>query len=293
MKQFYLVEIVTKDKLVHQGIYFAPKKPRKRAILWVHGLTDNFYGDMGILEAFVDTLGEEGWGIASFNTRGHDVIASVKKIDRTTPKGHTSLTLGASYENFSECICDIEAGISFLARNGFDEVVIAGISTGANKVCYYAGTQKDPRIAGILLVSPLSDVPIESRSKHYKDDVKRMKALMKQKKGESLISDISYMPLTPSRYLSLFDPGGNEDVFDYYSPQPKLSAFSRIQQPLCVVLAGSDEYTDRPVIDILHILKEHTHSSNFQGSIIPDAFHSFGGKERVMIDSILQWMKKI
>lgn len=293
MKQFYLTEIVTKDKLVHQGLYYKPSRPGEKAILWVHGLTDNFYGDLSALEALSGRCEKEGWGLASFNTRGHDIVASVKKLDPQNPKGQTSVSLGSSYENFADCVYDIDGAITFLKNQGFLQVILAGISTGANKVCYYAGTQKDPRIAGVILVSPISDVPIESRSKQYKANVKRMKALVKQEKGDLLISNISYMPLTPKRYLSLFDAGGSEDVFDYYKKQPKLTVFFRIKQPLCVVLAGADEYTDRPVLDILTVLKKHHRSTNFHGFIIPNAFHSFNGQEQEVVSTILHWVNQI
>jgi len=293
MKQFYLAEIVTKDKLVHQGMFFRPKKPTKKAILYVHGLTDNFYGDLSTLEALSERSEKEGWGLASFNTRGHDIVASVKKLDPQNPKGQTSVSLGSSYENFADCVYDIDAAITFLKKQGFLQVILAGISTGANKVCYFAGTQKDPRIAGVIMLSPISDVPIESKSKHYKENVKQMKTLVKQRKGESLIRGISYLPLTPNRYLSLFDPGGIEDVFDYYSKQPKLTVFSSIKQPLCVVLAGADEYTDRPVSEILNVLEEHHRSTNFQGFIIPNAFHSFNGQEQEVVSAILHWVREI
>lgn len=293
MKQFYLTEIVTKDNLVHQGMYFRPKKFGKRALLWVHGLGSTFYGNVPLLEAFTDACEKNGIGFAAFNNRGHDGITRLKKIDPESEKGYSRLAGGAGVEVFEESVYDIDAGISFLAHQGFEEAVIAGISTGANKVCYYAGTQKDKRVKGVILVSPISDVPIESRSEHYQVNVKRMKALEKQKKGDSLISDISYMPLTPKRYLSLFDPGGSEDVFDYYTKQPKLRTFSCIKQPLCVVLAGADEYTDRSVLDILNVLKKYHSSANFYGLIIPDAFHSFSGKEKNMVSAILHWMREI
>lgn len=138
-----------------------------------------------------------------------------------------------------------------------------------------------------------SDVPIESKSKQYKANMKRMKALVKQRKGEALLDNVSYLPLTPKRYLSLYDPGGIEDVFDYYRKQPKLTVFSRIKQPLCVVLAGGDEYTDRPVQDILTVFDRYQKSTNYHSAIIPDSYHSFGGKEVELSNVIFSWFKKI
>lgn len=290
MKKFYLAEITTKDKLVHQGIYFEPKKKSKRAILWVHGLTDNFYGDMGMINTLVDMLGKDGWGIASFNNRGHDIITNVRKLDPKNPKGHTGLVIGSAYESFVACVYDIDAGITFLIGHGFKEVVIAGVSTGANKVCYYAGTQKDPRVAGVLLVSPLSDVPIERKGKNYAANLKRIKQLLAQGKEGMLVEGYAELPLTPKRYVSLYEPGGADDVFDYYAHSPKLTVFSRITQPLCIMLAGSDEYSDRPVADILNVLKNHQQSANFRGIIVPNAFHSFGGKENEAVKAVINWI---
>lgn len=293
MGKFSILEATTKDGLVHQGMYFEPAKKEKRALLWVHGLTDNFYGDMGMVEAFVDTLGKEGWGIASFNTRGHDVVTSVKKLDPSKPKGYTSLNMGAGYEVFADCVHDIDAGISFLAKEGFSEVVIAGSSTGANKVCYYAGTKKDPRVVGVILVSPISDVPIESKTEHYRANLERVKKLIQEGRGEVLLDDVSYLALTPNRYVSLYEPGSVEDVFDYYNEKPKLTIFSQINTPLAVVMAGSDEYSDRPVSEILEVFKKYQKSTKYQGVVVQDAFHSLSGKEKEAIQTVIEWIKSI
>ena len=73
MKQFYLAEIVTKDKLVHQGIFFQPKKSGRLALLWVPGLTSTFYADNTIFQELI-TLGEkEGIGMITSPTSGKSI----------------------------------------------------------------------------------------------------------------------------------------------------------------------------------------------------------------------------
>ncbi|MBI3576978.1 hypothetical protein HY086_03000 [Candidatus Gottesmanbacteria bacterium] len=157
MMSFFLIEIVTKDKLVHQGVYFESPKKNKKAILWVHGLTDNFYGDQVTLETFADYCEKEGWGFASFNNRGHDIVSSIAKIDKRKPKGRTAIAGGSAYEDFRGCLYDIDGAVTFLARQGYSEVVLMGISTGANKACYYAGSRRDPRVVAVVLASAISD----------------------------------------------------------------------------------------------------------------------------------------
>lgn len=82
MKQFYLAEIVTKDKLIHQGLFYKPTNLGKKAILWVHGLSSTFYGNTKLLEAFGEYCEKEGIGFAVFNNRGHDVVTGIKKTIR-------------------------------------------------------------------------------------------------------------------------------------------------------------------------------------------------------------------
>lgn len=293
MKQFYLIEIVTKDNLVHQGLYFEPARKNKKAILWVHGLTDNFYGDLALMEELSGYCEKVGWGLASFNNRGHDVITSITKLDPTSSKGKTHVNGGAGYEVFEECVLDIDAGISFLVRQGFSEIVIAGISTGANKVCFYAGTQKDNRVIGVGLISALSDVPIKQKElgDDYEAMIKKVEALVGELKKDELLLGYDYMPLTSARFLSLYRAGGVEDVFQYYRDIPDTSTLSAINKPLLVVLGGSDEYTDRPMEDIQKFFDRYQRSSHYQSMIIPGAFHSYGGKENELAEIFINWIK--
>lgn len=295
MKQFFLAEITTKDKLIHQGLFYKPSKPGTRAILWVHGLTDNFYGDLPTIETFAVVCEKEGWGLASFNTRGHDIVASGKKLDPKSPKGQASLTIGSAIEQFSDCIYDIDAGITFLVNQGFSKIVLVGISTGANKVCYYAGKIRDSRVAGVVLASPISDVTLKLKElgNKYVSMIKKIKAMVNKGKGDRILDGLDYMPLTPQRYLSLYSANSDEDVFPYYQINPKFTIFSNIKIPMMVVFGAADEYSDRPVEQILKVLNTHQRSINFSGAIIPGAYHSFSGREKELADSIVHWINTI
>lgn len=295
MKQFYLAEVITKDKLVHQGIYFQPSRKNKKSILWVHGLTDNFYGDLHLMEELSSRCETEGWGLAAFNNRGHDIVSSITKLDPSLPKGKIGINGGSAYEAFEDCILDIDAGISFLVSQGFPEIVIAGISTGANKVCYYAGTQRDPRVAGVILSSPLSDVPIGKKElgKNYRPLIQKAETRVRNGKGNDIFLDYPAMMLTANRFLSLYREGSEEDVFPYYQKNPKSKVFTKIAIPLFVVLAGSDEYSDRPVSEIKQFFDAHQRSIRYHSVVIAGAFHSYGGKEKECADAMHSWMLRL
>lgn len=300
MKTFYLVETVTRDKLIHQGIYYKPKKPGKpasvktsagkRALLWVHGLTDKFYGDRALIDALVYECENHEFGFASFNNRGHDMVVSGQKIDRRKPTGHSHVTIGSSNEVFRECVYDIEAGITFLAKQGFAEVVVIGHSTGANKICYYAATQTNSHLSGVILASPLSDRLDPSLNKEkLAKDLAHMEDFVRQGKSHDLLTGYDFFPLTPKRFLSLYTPNSLEDQFDYGDPRPRMTYFSRIKQPLLVVLSGKDEYADRSAKKIQVVFDSYQHSANYKSVIVSKALHSYSDKETEVAKIAVDW----
>ena len=290
MKQFYLSEIVTKDKLVHQGIFYEPKAKGNRAILYVHGLSSVFYNEPVMTGMFADACETEGMAFASFNTRGHDMIAGIRKIDGTPPYGYSYFPGGAGYEAFKDSVLDIEAGIDFLVRHGFKDIILVGHSTGANKVCFFAATQKNLHVIASVLSGPMSD-----RLSSPKDakQLSFMRKLVKKGKGDELLLGHHFFPLTAKRYLSLYEPGSTEDVFDYGDKNPKLTYFSRITMPLLVVLSGKDEAADRPITDIQQIFDAKAKASTYKSVIIPDAPHRFNGYETLAVSTIVEWIKSI
>jgi alpha-beta hydrolase superfamily lysophospholipase len=294
MKPFYISEIKTKDGLLHQGIYFAPKQLRKRAVLWVHGLSAAFYNDINLYEAVTNACEKEGWGFALFNNRGHDLIAGIRKYDGTPPNGYSYYPGGAGNEIFEECIFDIDAGVDFLVEKGFTEVVIVGHSTGANKACYYAATEKNSHVVGVVLLGPMSDRLETSISQEkHKQDLELMYQLIKDGKGDELLLGYHFFPITPKRYISLFEPGSTEDVFDYGDQKPTMTSFSAIKLPLLVVLAENDEAADRPMREIKKVFDSHATSEQYKSVIIPDALHKFHDKENNVATAIVDWVKTI
>lgn len=290
MKPFFLAEITTKDGLFHQGIFFKPAKPTRRALLWIHGLTGRFYGDVAFMNMFAESCDKKCMGFASFNTRGHDMITGFHRTDIP----NTYRTIGAGLEKFEECVYDIDAAVSFLVGQGFSEVVLVGHSTGANKACYYAATQKDPRVAGVVLSGPLSD---RYSSWYDENTYKKYKAFMQKKiaegKGDELLTGYDFFVLTPNRWMSLYVEGSAEDVFNYADGKKALREFSKITKPLLVVIGEQDEHADLSIREIQKLFDSHTKSTHYKSTLIPGAMHSFEGKEKEVVEHIVSWVKGI
>jgi len=290
MTQFALIEVTTKDKFVHQGILHRPKKPTKKAILWVHGLTGRFYGDPLLMNLFGELCDKHDVAFASINNRGHDIITNLRKVDATLPGGFRRVVGGSGVEVFEECILDIDAGISYLVSLGYTEVYLAGHSTGANKVCYYAATKSDSRVAGVVLAGPMSDRLAQQKDKvHYEKNLLAAKALVLAGRGERIQQSESFFPVTPRRALSLLIPNSPEDVFTYGDTDLPLRVFAKITKPLLVIFSGADESADRPIEDIKAVFDKVTRSKHYVSRIIAGVSHNYTGKEKDFATLVVKW----
>lgn len=292
MNKYYLVECITKDDLIHQGLYFEPKEKLGTAILYIHGLSSVFHGHLDTCDAFAEVGEKMGIGFASFNNRGFCLISGPQKKDPTALTGISHVKGGAGQEVFEECILDIDAGITFLISQGYKNVVLMGRSTGANKVCYYAGTVDDPRVVGVVLNSATSD-RLTKKKETCASELSFMKKMIGEGKGEELFTGYSFFPMTPKRYVSLFEKGSTEDVFDYGDEKPQMKVYGQIKKPLFVIFGEKDEHADRPVTDIVKVFDEKTTSANYKSVIVPNALHGFEGFESDLAVTICSWAKTL
>lgn len=292
MKQYFLAECITKDDLIHQGLYFEPKEKKGTAILYIHGLSSVFHGHLGTCDAFAEVCEREGIGFASFNNRGFCLISGPQKKDRTALTGISHVKGGAGQEVFEECVLDIDAGITFLIGQGYKNVVLMGRSTGANKACFYAGTVNDPRVVGVVLNSAISD-RLEKTPEEIAATIPFMKKKIEEGNAEELLVGYSFFPMTPKRYLSLYEKGSKEDVFDYGDENPQMKIYAQIQKPLFVIMGEEDEHADRPVADIIKVFDAKTTSEKYKSVSIPGALHGFEKQEGELAELVCGWIKTI
>jgi predicted alpha/beta-fold hydrolase len=144
--QVELVHATTSDGVGLDGTFVAPQDvaPGDRpvdALLLIHGSAGNFYRS-GI-QSLATRFRDASYPVASFNTRGHDIIWSAG-----------GKLLGHAYEVVDDCRLDLDASISWLANRGYGRIGILGVSLGAVKVTYYQARTKDTRVAAVMAVSP-------------------------------------------------------------------------------------------------------------------------------------------
>ena len=156
-----LIRIITKDKLLLSGALYTPVRSTDKAIFHIHGMAGNFYENK-FLDNMAETYTANGYAFLSINTRGSGSFSDFP-IEGTKEEYKR---IGNAYEIFEESIYDIKAGIDFLQKEGYTEIILQGHSLGSVKVAYYVAETQDKRISKLILISPSDMVGLTEDKDH-------------------------------------------------------------------------------------------------------------------------------
>ena len=277
-----LARIETRDGVWLDGAVAEPRRRRGLALVWVHGLGSVFSSGQPLMGELSRRLTRAGAGYFKFNTRGHGTAVS-----------RGSRLFGAAFERFGDCVADIRAVIACARSAGYPRVVLAGHSTGANKVLHYLARTRDRRVAGLMLLGPVSDVAGEAKRLGWRELGRRVAIAERiARRDPRALIPREWGFWSARRYLSLYRPGGAEDVFPYYRPRARWPALASIRTPVAVLVGERDEFLDRPADDLVEAFAAHaTRARSFTGLIVPGANHGFVGREAQLAARMLAWMR--
>ena len=260
-----------------------PKRRRRTALVWVHGLGSTFATGQPLIRALSRRLTAVGLGYLKLDTRGHHVVSRAGRR-----------LAGAAFERFGESVRDIRAMIDLARRAGFGRVILAGHSTGANKVLHYMARVRDRRVAGVILLGPVSDIAGEMKKVGRRELARRVAIAQRiaRRDPEALVPR-AFGFRGARRYVSLYRPGEAEDVFQYYRADGRWTALRKVRAPLAVVVGSRDEYLDRPAAEVVEAFERNaTAARSFTGLIVPRARHGFAGHEDLLARTLLRWIAR-
>lgn len=287
-----LEKIFTKDKIALSGLFFKPEKQKNKAVLFIHGFPGNFYVNHEIINGMADKFYKSNVGFFSMNTRGHDIMNISFK------KNNKPLVLGSALEKFEDCVLDIDTGIKFLNKQGFNQIVLIGISGGADKVGYYLSKKHNKLITGGIFLSPGSNILIikkELKNK-FKPLLKKALRTVKENKGNELIIEPEMdFPVSCQRFISLYSEESNENVFPFHNKKAKFKSLSKIKAPILIIMGDRDSYLyNYNLKSIAKLLEEKTkNAKKFNFEIVRKANHSFKGKEKKLVAIIGDWINEM
>ena len=276
-----LARLRTRDGVWLDGLIAEPRRGRRTALIWVHGLGSVFSSAQPLIRELSTRLNAAGIGFFKFNNRGHDVVA-----------GRGRHLAGAAFERFGQSVEDIRAMVAFARKRGYRRVILAGHSTGANKVLHYAARVRDRRVRGLILLGPISDVAAEAKRIGARELRRRVAAAERiaSRDPQGLVPR-AWGFWSARRYISLYRPGEREDVFPYYRPGARWTAFRSVRLPMAALVGSRDEFLDRRPQDLIDAFRRNaSRAPSFTGAVVPGARHGFQNRERELADLIVRWI---
>ena len=277
-----LVRAHTRDGVWLDGFIGEPRGRRNVALIWVHGLGSSFYSGQPLIREVAARLNAAGLAYLKLNTRGHDSVT----------RGGGRLA-GAAFERFGDCVQDIRAMIALAQKAGYKGVILAGHSTGANKVLHYAARVRDRRVRGVMLLGPVADAAAEAKRVGGRELRRRVAVAARiARRDPHALVPRAFGFWSAQRYLSLYRPGGIEDVFPYYRPDGRWTALRRVRVPIAAILGSRDEYLDRPASEVLEAFARNAVSTrSFTGIAIPGGRHGFQPREAELARAVVGWIR--
>jgi len=145
-----LVRATSEDDWELEGLTFHPEPCQDSGglvFVCIHGLAGRFYSRT--LTELGEALAERGFVVVSGHTRGHDYGALFTHRD-----GGLRLA-GAAWEDLAEAPHDVGGWVQWASRRWpTGRVVLVGHSLGGFKVAHFQAQRQDPRVVGLVLLSP-------------------------------------------------------------------------------------------------------------------------------------------
>ncbi len=286
MAKVEIVKFLTEDNLELQG--FLIDSGSAIGILHIPGLAGNFY-ENSFLDAIEGFAGKRKITFLSINTRGHDYVNDLIKIEDSK---HKIVNIGGALEKFEDCIYDINAGIDFLKRKGCDKIILQGHSYGCQKIIYYQFKTNDKNVIGLILLAPADDMNIARKilGKDFEKTLKFADDMIKNNKTDEFMpkGTASLPIISAGRLHSLVSPSSTESqLFNY---EGKMKELASITLPILAVFGSKDIYLTMPAEKTLGILKSKAVKSKCDTAVIKNAPHNFRGYEKQLVEVINKWL---
>lgn len=146
----FRLNVPTKRGSVLNGVLFRQeeKKNTDTVMIAITGIHGNFYSN-----PFYYNIGDtlNSGNIDFIYAQTNDAFGQIETINVNTGKNET---IGSWNERFSYTDEDIDAYLTWASEEGYEHIILAGHSLGANKVIYYLSRNHDTRVEHFFLLSP-------------------------------------------------------------------------------------------------------------------------------------------
>jgi pimeloyl-ACP methyl ester carboxylesterase len=184
---------------------------------------------------------------------------------------------------------------------GYEELYLAGASTGANKICVYDHYKPQNPFKKYVLICGGDDTGIYNNLLGNDKFIKLLaKAKAKIDQGEGLEIATETLQIgevfSYQGFYDIANPDGDYNCFPYseafglakLSKKPLFGYFKEIKKESFVIYGEVDEYTWGNIKGVIETLKKF--QPKFDYKVIKGADHRFTGKEKELAEAVSNWL---
>lgn len=288
-----IIRTKTKDGIHYEGILTGEEGSSDSLILHIHGMAgsptlNQYYSEM------YREYPANGLHFMAVTHRGTGVMTEF-----ITDEGAT--VLGNAYEKFEDCVYDIDSWISKAVELGYKKIWLQSHSLGPSKVAYYMSQTNDPRVEGLIFISPSDMIGLihaDGEDENYKVMIEEANQLVAEGKGKQILSqDIwGLEKLSAETYINFFGEGSNTGVFNYKGDASDWKVVNSIKIPV-LAITGTKDSGVVPIIDPYEAMKklesELSRSPHVKTVVYDGADHSFDQFGDRIVGDVLDFIKNI
>ena len=272
------LDIPTKRGTVLDGVLFAAEKT-DTVLIAITGIHGNFYSN-----PFYYNIGD------TMNAAGMDFIYAQTndafgQIETYNIKTGQKEIIGSWNEDFGYTDEDIEGYLDFAEEAGYQHIILAGHSLGANKVIYYLSRHHDTRVERFVLLSPANIGYLTS------DVTEREKDIIRQQVERGDGNKMLPFPLLG--WINCIGSTAYQWVFDnmldnvHVEKDRDFSSAEKITHTGALVIGTYDNFTYGDPVGFLRNINEHIPTARENKLIFLERTgHTYQQKEQELADRL-------
>jgi pimeloyl-ACP methyl ester carboxylesterase len=220
------------------------------------------------------------------------------KCQKAKPTGRLDyVQIGGMYEKLTDCVPDVRAWVDFAIGRGAKRIILQGHSHGAIKVVHYLVTTRDPRVCGLVLLSPSDDMGISRKQlgDRFLWVLARARELVRAGKGRQLMPERdSQYPVSAATFFDCYNKGSITGIFNMSrTDRNEFPEIASISVPVLTAVGTVEEaFVGAPRKYVEDIRTCMVNCPSFTGAVIEGAPHNYLGREAELAGVLEKWLRQ-
>ncbi len=277
--QYEFVETKTEQNILLNGFY--ANNNNNACAVFIPGLAGNFIEQHFFAHVLAEECLKHKIDFVFAHHQGSFQITSFPLVNADGTR--SNILRGAAYENFDDCIYDLDAWMRFVSK--YSKVYIICHSLGCNKVVHYLQSNTPQNLSKVVLLAPQDNANFPNLPIHQ-EMLKEAKENISNGEADKLLTHklLGFCLVSSKTFFDLMTNTKINNI-PYKAEDTALPTLKNIQYPtLAVIGSKEDEKATEYMQKIANALP------NGKSAIIPNANHMFKGQEIALADTVIPFL---